>query len=107
MSSVGGRGQGNNNYTTEEYCHFIQLALTHPPVGGSDWQLLAEEHSKHETYRDQFMQMFLMAVGAGVSSFRNMNYNNNNNNANDNNNDNTNNQFDANNNNNNNNNKSH
>jgi hypothetical protein len=29
--------------------------------------------------RDQFMQMFLMAVGAGVSSFQNMNDNNNNN----------------------------
>jgi hypothetical protein len=28
------------------------MALTHPPVGGSDWQLLAEEHSKHETYRN-------------------------------------------------------
>jgi hypothetical protein len=51
MSSVGGRGQGNINHTTEECCHFIQMALTHPPVGGSDWQMLAEEHSKHETYR--------------------------------------------------------
>jgi hypothetical protein len=29
--------------------------------------------------RDQFMQMFLMAVEAGVSSFQNMNDNNNNN----------------------------
>jgi hypothetical protein len=28
------------------------MALTHPPVGGSDWQLLAEEHSKHEAYRN-------------------------------------------------------
>jgi hypothetical protein len=28
------------------------MALMHPPVGGTDWQMLAEEHSKHERYQN-------------------------------------------------------
>lgn len=45
-----GRGS-SKDYSVEECCHFLRIALAQPPVGGKEWQLLAEEHSKHSIYQ--------------------------------------------------------
>jgi hypothetical protein len=45
-----GRGRGSKDFNPEECCHFLRLALTHPPVGAREWQQLAEVHSQHPAY---------------------------------------------------------
>ena len=46
-----GRGS-SKDYTVEECCYFLRLALTHPPIGSREWDFLAEEHSKHDLYKE-------------------------------------------------------
>ena len=46
-------GHGSSKYyIMDECCYFLCLALTHPPIGSREWDFLAEEHSKHDLYKE-------------------------------------------------------
>jgi hypothetical protein len=50
MAAKKGRLRGSKDFTPEECCHFLRLALANPPVGAREWQQVADVHSQHPLY---------------------------------------------------------